>query len=304
MSDRDVKQTENRDVSPLNLERSAEAMPAPALAPVVAALARRDRASFVAALVDQIDSEEYQPHYRLHPVGAPLRGWPQRLEAYFWPGPEFSYRDTARALSPLECEARRLVLAFEAGTWDSQDRATAVELAHRIFTWGGVPQADVTWERVRLVFANAISGEPLYPNAPMNSGWTKVASIASRGLKPDRQQAIWDSRVSISIVSRLDSLMAASGENDLNRRHFPNIGPVKGRGGFRAKRLDRLVCSWPNGYQSWAAHFAGAQLVREMRDCLNAKPARYGRMPSPTAPNEYDDWTACGVEMVLFGDGY
>ena len=41
-----------------------------------------DRASLIAAMVDEIERDAYQAHYRLRPVGPPLSGWSERLRGY------------------------------------------------------------------------------------------------------------------------------------------------------------------------------------------------------------------------------
>jgi hypothetical protein len=54
--------------------------------------------------------------------------------------------------------------------------------------------------------------------------------------------------------------------------------------------------------QKWTAQRAGSCLAGELRDALNAAPARFGRMPGSTHPDSR--WTSWGVRLALFAEGY
>jgi hypothetical protein len=123
----------------------------------------------------------------------------------------------------------------------------------------------------------------------MNSAWTKLAAFASS--IADTDQAIWDSRVSHSLIKRLTSLGATS-------EVFPSLGWIGGQGGTRAQGPLSYARDWPNGYGKWEAHFAGAQIIREIRDELNA------HLKSAEEDVSSVNWTIREVEMVLFMDGY
>lgn len=256
-------------------------------------------------VADAIAIARYQPMYRLRRVGDPVRGWPERLQAYFWPAPWVGYGATEAGLHKIRLSARSLACAVEGQRpWTAMEARAAVELANEVFQWGKVRQSDVTEASVRKVFENALANETLHPHAPMNSGWTKLAAFATEHLEvraDGRPQVIWDSRVACALIWRLDSLMVDAGiktPTDL----FQGIGKVPGRGGTRTERYRALKLSWPNGYQRWDTQFAASALVRELRDILNADPTRYGSMPLPIGGT--GAWTVRGVEMVLFGDGY
>ena len=171
---------------------------------------------------------------------------------------------------------------------------------------GGVPQPIPTPDVVQFVFENALAARVVHPDAPMNSGWTKVASFATTHLEdqPGRHpQTIWDSRVATSLTWRLDRLLDEAGINEPSR-FFPNIGTVAGRGGTRPREL-RL--RWPVGYGRWSYQFSGSALVEEMRDVLNHGSRPETGEPYPEIPlpdGSTDRWTVRGVESVLFGDGY
>lgn len=261
-----------------------------------------NRTEYVMALVKMIHEEPYQPMYRKRPIGNYVTGWGNRLRAYFWPTPEIGLVETADMLQPIIDTCSGLASLVERNEpWNQDAQDSAVQVANDIFRWGGVPQSaiTVTADNIRMVFENAIADKVTHNNALMNSGWTKVAAFASHNTI--NQQVIWDSRVSVSLVSRLDTLI---NENQNHLAYFQDIGYVPGRGGFRQYKLDNLRLNWPNGYRQWAAQIAGSRLVREMVEALNDPQNAYPRMPDLATGDELTEWSSRGVEMVLFGDGY
>lgn len=164
--------------------------------------------------------------------------------------------------------------------------------------WGGVTrQSQFSETTVEAVFRKAL-GLNVAGAVPMNSGWTKVTALATAYLEDQpgaKAHVIWDSRVSTSLVARLDKLLVES--NRANPKQiFPQIGPVTGRGGTRPRTFK---LSWSHAYGSWRAQEAGSTLVRELRDILNRD---YDPMPLPDGTSR--PWTVRGVESVLFMDGY
>lgn len=273
----------------------ATPVPAPASAPPSA----HSRTGYLEALVRDIQAQPFQGVYRKRAFGAPVTGWDARLRAYFWPAPAQGYRETAAGMRDIAQTARALAEALAGqGTWNADEQQRAVELAHAIFTWGGVPQdpKTVTASTVEAVVRAALANDAR-AGAHMNSGWTKVAAFVTDhldGHATGRPQAIWDSRVATSIVGRLDGLLPAGTDP---ATLFPGVGTVPGRGGTRPRALSRR---WPSGYKTWAGQVAGSQAVRDIRDILNN--GAYPRMPLPDGG--VGPWTTRGVEMVLFMDGY
>lgn len=271
----------------------------PAPVPAGEVLAGADRRAHLEALVRRIQEEPYQPVFRRKPFGTQVTGWDARLLAHFWPGPDQGYARTCAAVDALAEQAQGLALALGwNGRWNEDEGAAAVELAHAIFKWGGVPQdpATVTPESVQQVFEAALADDAA-SKANMNSGWTKLAAFVTAHGEGDaafRPQVIWDSRVAASITSRLDAQLP---EGIRPASLFPGVGTVPGRGGTRPRKLSR---SWPSGYRTWAGQVAGSALVRELRDILNG--GGYPDMPLPEGGA--GPWTTRGVEMVLFMDGY
>jgi len=259
------------------------------------------RNEIVNKLVDWVHTDTFQAHYRKKPVGAEVVGWAERLRTYFWPSPDIGYGETHEKTKVLESRFKELRGAYEAGrALSAAESYKLLVLAEEIFQWGGVPQNDVTDGKCSKSIRNALAGKIVCPDAPMNSGWTKVTSFVTQhleGLAGQHPQVIWDSRVSTAIIHRLDRMCI--NVPDVPQRLFPGIGTVSGRGGTRPRSLS---LRWPNGYQSWTSQFAGSLLVQEIKEILNATATPYPAMPHPDGTS--GPWTSRGVEMVLFMDGY
>jgi hypothetical protein len=261
----------------------------------------------IARMVEEIQNQEFQAHYRQKPRGVCVRGWDQRLKAYFWPTPRSGWITACNEVERILDHGRATVernACCQKSTPEQQDEA--VRWANAVFAWGRVPQRKVvTSKDVDDCITAALLGNAA-ATAPMNSGWTKVAAFASAAAEKNGfarenvvQIAIWDSRVAASIIRRLDGLMPVNSDP---RQLFPGIGTVPDRGGARPGRL-RL--GWPNGYQSWRTQIAGSKLVECIRALLNSPlkgGQRYPRMPLPDGGTSA--WNTRGVEMVLFMDGY
>jgi hypothetical protein len=250
------------------------------------------RETFIRGLVDQIHGDSYQAFYRGRPHGDPVQGWRERLDTYFWPNPTSDVSTNSRKIEQIINRLKPLVqLRIDNADWSDIQEKEALQVTEDIFRWGGVTKSikNITANNVRSTVDSAIRGARV-DNAPMNSAWTKLAAFASS--IADTDQAIWDSRVSHSLITRLKSLGATS---DI----FPALGWIGGQGGTRrTKGSLSYVDDWPNGYGKWDAHFAGAQVIREIRDELN------GRFESAKKDASSAPWSIREVEMVLFMDGY
>lgn len=261
------------------------------------------RQDWICRLVDRIEQDAFRPMYRRRPLAGAkaIYGWSGRLQAYFWPSRRFDYAYNVNTLKPLEARATRLA---SLNRWKAVQEIEAITLANEIFDWGGVPQdpSTVTVANIRAVF-EAARTDTICPEAPMNSGWTKVAAFGSADLESTtgKTQVIWDSRVSASIVGRLDTLLHEAGVTVVPAE-LANLKYVPGQGGTRSSAWHRgLKCKgWRNGYGRWDAQIAGSAFVREIRDELN----RRLRESSRGDPTEDRLWTVRRVEMVLFMDGY
>ena len=213
------------------------------------------RRRLLAELAEQIDREPYQPHYRRRPVGSQVVGWPDRLRAYFWPSPDVDLAETEDRMAPWFEAAGRLSRRLEErGAWSGEERDAACEVAWKMLSWGRTTRQErFSGPVVESVFRRAL-GMPVRSDPPMNSGWTKVAALATAFLEGDPRRAphvIWDSRVSTSLVFRLDALLIEQGREDA-KRLFPRIGVVHGRGGSRApggaRHASRLHLRWSHAY--------------------------------------------------------
>jgi hypothetical protein len=187
---------------------------------------RKKRTEYLTALMWQLEEKEFRPCWRRKPIGGPVRGWGQRLEAYFWPSPGTDYRKTAAIWQEFTDRARPLSERIEAGgSWTEKERSEAVKLALDMLSWGRVPQPTFRAGTVESVFSSSLRGSA-EAGTPMNSGWTKVAAFATahrEGHAEHHPQAIWDSRVSTSLVARLDALLASDGVED-SQELFPRVG--------------------------------------------------------------------------------
>lgn len=112
--------------------------------------------------------------------------------AYFWPNPTVGSAAVTARLKPLIAHARALMTAVvQHSAWTATQDADAVDLAQEVFRWGGVPQsqAKVTPAIIRAVF-DSVAARRRLRDAPMNSGWTKLAAVGSAGLPPAQELAI------------------------------------------------------------------------------------------------------------------
>lgn len=258
----------------------------------------------VRALVAWIQSDPYQP-----PMGRPVvQGWDQRITTYAyatrWNPPAWHLVNaaTTRLINGLSA----IVAAYkwkQVNTWTdlaTADYNTLLALADQVRKWGGVrrPRGHLdAWKVIKSAVLNA-----RHNDAPMNSGWTKLASFATQGLR--NAQTIWDSRVSTSLIWRMDRLLHANGLTPAAILSAYDLGLVAGRTNAPGKPRARtyLLAGWPNGYGKWSSHLAGSELVRDIVTILNAPNPGYSPMPHPgggTGP-----WDVFGVGLVLFMDGY
>lgn len=225
--------------------------------------------------------------------------WDSRLAKYDWKRRD--YFQTENDLSDLIREGSvlsRLLIANQ--EWTQQDQIRAVRWAERIFQWGGTQQRHpITAANIQATLSNSISNRIVKPDAPMNSGYTKVASFGTVFLEDSLErhpQVINDSRVAASLLSRLDTILEARNLNPCEV--FPGLGRVDAaRGGVRRQ----LKLAWPNAYRSWQGQFAATQAVLSIRRILNSNNV-YPRMPNSEGGTI--DWTMRGIEAVLFMDGY
>lgn len=253
--------------------------------------------SYIEDFVEQINVDEYQPMFRLNSIGEKVKGWDARLRAYFWPNPGIGVAQTEKLLQPILDCCKALAETVQQGRpWTNIEQNSSVTVANEIFKWGGVPQDPfkVIPNNIRNVFEAALTGK-VPSGTPMNSGWTKVAAFATAHLVDG--QVIWDSRVSASIVRRLDSIFR---KNELKSipPAYEGIGLIAGQGGTR-KNPPKLNFHWRNGYGRWDAQLIGSAFVHEVRRYLNDSQRK---ISGPAVKKR--DWTVRCVEMVLFGDGY
>jgi hypothetical protein len=263
-------------------------------------------------IVNEIGTVVWTRFYRKKNIGPTVTGWPQRLSQFALisePTPSL-----AQHLMWLDSITNN-ALAYTTphpGEPSKADQSTAMSVLH----WGGVTRGNSPKvpNILEQVVETARSGNDIY-NAPMNSGWTKIAAIYAYPHKSAPPQIIWDSRVSLSICCRLANYGVINKVNKTQLCNlFPNLGWVPGRGGNRPKLISHAASFFPNRYGSWKAHFAGGQIAKDISDYLNKHMTKYGSPSSAlsqeeitilkankiTVPTKWDPWL---VACVLFMDG-
>lgn len=271
----------------------------------------RDYESLIVSLVDAIHSDiPFVPIFRRRKMQpcAENKGWAARLNAYFWPNPGTGRAEVNENLKPMLANLGEVVglvvnwrkdnpgkqMPSLKSIWTLPDtERKAIEFVNHIFEWGGVKTRTNDSFEVLGVIWNTLDGE-YSVDAPMNSGWTKVAAFTA-SISGTLNQAIWDSRVSTAVARRLGA-PARSPQGRLLR-------VIQGQGGTRPVGLVALRRKgWPIGWggrkTAWNAHFAGGEIVAAIRNVLNSNLSQYGRPP------DSDNWSIRDVEMVLFMDGY
>ncbi|MET1253755.1 hypothetical protein [Aliikangiella maris] len=273
--------------------------------PVIPAKAAPD-AAFADAIVAWIEEDPFTPMYQRAAVGDSVSSWHDRLTAFFWPKPRNGLIQVSHTADALMYRAQVLAQGIENNIgWSEEDKQMAVKTADEIFLQAGVPQREVNWQNVYEVMQSAISANE-NSTAKMNSGWSLLASFATHWLNSyaDRVPMVcWNSRVSTSVISRLDFLMVEAGYHSLDGR-FNYIGTIPGVGGTRPRKY---TLAWPDGYRSWKTQVAASKFVRLMVNSLNNTKKtdgslKYKPMPLPTGGSA--PWSIQGVQLVLFSDGY
>ena len=262
--------------------------------------------AYIQAIAAWIQEDPFQPMYHRHPVGDPVSGWDQRLRATFWPKPRANYMVNSHMVDPLLYRCGLLGKGLDEGKqWGYEDKLLAEKTAKEIFMLFGLPQREFNAEDVENVFRAAIF-EDAESTAKMNSGWTKIACYATAFLEtyPERvPQVSWNSRISTSIVSRLDFLLVEAG-HESPEQLFPNIGIINGWGGTRPREFS---LSWPDGYRQWSCQLAASRLIKQLRDHLNSAEDSEGKLLYPEMPlasGGHGAWTVRGIQQVLSADGY
>jgi len=273
--------------------------------PVVPAKDGSDE-DFAKALVAWIDEDPFTPMYQRSPVADSVSSWHDRLESFFWPKPRNGLMQVSHSADALMYRAELLAKGIEDGVeWNEEDKELAIKTTEEIFLQAGTPQKEVSWQNVYAVMKTALNKD-VDSGAKMNSGWSLLASFATHWLNrvEGRTPMIcWNSRVSTSILSRLDFLLVEAGIDSAQQR-FSNLGTIPGCGGTRPREM---TLSWPDGYRSWKTMVAASEFVDKMVNCLNTETnsdgsLKYAQMPIPTGGRA--PWSMQGVQLVLFSDGY
>lgn len=266
-------------------------------------------------IVNQLQTECWRQLFRKRPTGIVAKGWAERLHHYTWSTK--SAPDFFNHLVWLD-EITKEASVGETLKIATQRHSARCTVANKILKWGGVTRGNI--EKVPHVIDEVIDAGhtgTLSKDAPMNSGWTKVAAVYSLVMPNAPQQIIWDSRVSLSICRRLGNAAESLGLSaaELQKTFGCRLGWIKGRGGNRPKLQADAQKWFPSRYGKWDAHFAGGAVVAEMAEILNANTVTYGCPLDAITEHDQAQLKICGIQppikwtpwlvaCVLFMDGY
>jgi hypothetical protein len=253
------------------------------------------RAEAIHRLIKQVQEHHFHHLYRNRRTGHHGLGWSGALGVY-----SLNSENAANPSGHFDWLQNQLVQITNA---DGDGPHQASEIANEILEWGGMSlrihtRADV--DLLNQVIAKAINWEWNNP-APMNSGWTKIASIFGY----PQGNTIWDSRVSTAVCFRLACLFRDAGHSAAHaRQEFPGIGFIPGRSARASGRMARIKEYWRSTYQQWSGHISGSLLMREIAEALIAQHVpcpQFGPAEDPHHPGN-GNWTPWKVNMVFFAD--
>ena len=249
------------------------------------------RSSMIQEFVKQVEEYNFQFLYRNSArSGICGRGWAGALNLYSPNAPAPSPSDHFQWLS------KTLAKRKAARSWKQK-----IDLANAILKWGGmrttISKTKAGSKVLNLVIDSA-SNRKAITRAPMNSSYTKIAAVF--GYEKSHLNTIWDSRVSTALCFRLAHILMSKNEPAESARHlFPDLGYVSGISHRVSVRLETIRRFWPNVYQKWSGHYAGAEVSHEI-----ALELRKQKICCPSFPHDPNkgSWDSWKVNMVLFMD--
>jgi hypothetical protein len=262
-----------------------------------------------AALADIFHESEYTYRPKRGQTSR-ASGWCERLLQYRWGTGDGPFADWDR-IQHLETILGQATAELADGrNWSSSEEQVVQEATRELFKWGGVLRGrghnppDVGM--IKAVMLTAANYDNSF-NAPMDSAWTKLAALSTASSENANQppQVIFDSRVSIALLEKIDAACTTSALPPSCKANLQScgLGFVTGRGGNRQSRTEKLYkLGWKNRYMRWDCQFTASRVVAAICKALNENSEKFGAMPLPGG--EHGKWTTRGVEMVLFMDGY
>lgn len=251
------------------------------------------RAEAIHRLVQQIQQHNFHHLYRNQRTGHHGLGWSGALGVY-----SLNSENAPNPVGHLDWLQNRLVQISNANGLQQSSG-----IANEIFVWGGMPlriHTPADTDLLNRVIVKATNWGLNNP-APMNSSWTKIASIFGYS----QGNTIWDSRVSTAVCFRLACLFKDAGVSAAHaRQEFPGIGFIAGRSSRVSSRMALIKEYWRSTYQQWSGHISGSQLMGEISDALiaqNVPCPKLGPAGDPIHPGN-GDWNPWKVNMVFFAD--
>jgi hypothetical protein len=246
------------------------------------------RQRILEGLVTQVEAHRFQHLSRNRQTGHAGGGWAGGLNIYS--------ANTDQPEPQSHFDWLNGMLQQIAAAHTPSDR---VRCANEILKWGGmatkVSDDQAGQGLLDAVIRSARQGRQS-GNAPMNSSYTKIAAVFGY-----RQgNTIWDSRVSTAVCFRLACIVSDAGLSvDDARALFPHLGFVGGMSQRVLARLPLVQRYWPNVYQSWIGHFAGAALLNEIAQLLNQQNVACPQFGNAAGAGGWNPWK---VNMVFFAD--
>jgi len=243
------------------------------------------------ALVQQVNHHTFYHLFRNRRTGHHSAGWSGGLSMYS--------TNNENSPNPVGHFHWLSVIIQQVNAAVADDDKIAI--ANNVLQWGGM--ALQVQEHNLNLLNNVITkahdwNNPITP--PMNSSWTKLASIFAY----HNGNTIWDSRVSTAVCFRLSCIFKSAGDDSAHvRSMFPDLGFIPGMSRRVKRRMPLIQEFWPNVYSRWSGHIAGAQLMQEIANKLNLS----GIDCPPFIQNGQNNlgggvWNAWKVNMVFFAD--
>jgi hypothetical protein len=264
-------------------------------------------------VVNNIHKDPWRQIWRKKPTGVEANGWPERLHYYC-----LATKSNPDFLNHLVWLHNIVEKVRHADVSEIKTRHSArCKFAIDILEWGGVTRGNTARVPAAIdAVIDTVQNGTRFAHAPMNSGWTKIAAVYSLILSGSPPQIIWDSRVSLSVCTRLGNAAKGRGMDPAAVRKIfgGRLGWVAGRGGRRARLMALAKVWFPNRYGKWDAHFEGGAVVAEMAQILNANLSFYGKPDQSLTKKDCEQlknlgiqppkkWNPWLVACVLFMDG-
>lgn len=244
-----------------------------------------NREDFIEELIKQVENHTFYHLYRDFRTNESGLGWKGGLLMY---SPNKQKPEPKEHITWVKEVLSKIHMA--------NSNSQKAEIANEILAWGGMRlRVNDNDDNFHSVLEATQHASEEY-DAPMNSSYTKIASLFGYNLN---HNTIWDSRVSSAICYRL--ALIAERENippKYLRSIFPDLGYIPGKSKRFQRRKLLFKKYWKSVYRKWTGHRAGARLLSEISTAIAQKGIH---VPIEVQPLT-DVWNSWLVNMVLFVD--